>query len=107
MDNFKIIYRILKILEKSMELEEFDNGTISAESLDIPFPLWCRIMKMMVDNGYITGVDVRNTFDCNYPKATLVRPEITLKGLEYLNENSIMRKIANIGKGIKESVPGL
>lgn len=107
MDNFRIIYRILKILEKAMELEEFDNSTISAKSLEIPFPLWCRIMKMMVDNGYITGVDVRNTFDCNYPKATLIRPEITLKGLEYLNENSIMKKIANIGKGIKESVPGL
>ena len=107
MDNFRIIYRILQILEKSMELEDFDKSLISAEYLSIPFPLWCRLMKMMVDNGYITGVDVRTIFDCNYPKATLIRPEITLKGLEYLNENTIMKKIANIGKGIKESVPGL
>lgn len=100
MDNFKIIYRILKNLEKAMELEEFDKNSISAESLGIPFPLWCRIMKMIVDSGYVTGVDV-------YPKATLVRPEITLKGLEYLNENAIMKKVANFFKGIKESVPGL
>ena len=107
MDNFRLIYRILKILEKAMELEEFDKNQISAESLNVPFPLWCRIMKMMVDNGYVTGVDIRNTFECNYPQATLIRPEITLKGLEYLNENSFMKKIANIGKGIKESVPGL
>lgn len=107
MDNFKIIYRILKNLEKAMELEEFDKNSISAESLGIPFPLWCRIMKMIVDSGYVTGVDVRNTFDCSYPKATLVRPEITLKGLEYLNENAIMKKVANFFKGIKESVPGL
>ena len=81
MDNFKIIYRILKILEKAMVLEEFDKNCIAPETLDIPFPLWCRIMKMMVDNGYKTGVDVRNTFDCSYPKATLIRSEITLKGL--------------------------
>lgn len=107
MDNFRLIYRILKILEKAMELEEFDKNLISAESLDVPFPLWCRIMEMMVDNGYVTGVEVWNAFDCNYPKAALVRPEITLKGLEYLNENTFMKKIANIGKGIKESVPGL
>ena len=62
---------------------------------------------MLFRSGYVTGVDVRNTFDCNYPKATLVRPEITLKGLEYLNENAIMKKVANFFKGIKESVPGL
>ena len=107
MDNFKIIYRVLKILEKAMELEEFDKNLISAESLNITFPLWCRLMKMMVDSGYVTGIDIRNTFDCNYPKATLIRPEITLKGLEYLNDNSFMKKMANIGKGIKESIPGL
>ena len=107
MDNLKIIYRILRILEKSMELEEFDKESISAESLNIPVPLWNRIMKMMVDNGYVTGVDIRSTYDCNYPKATLIRPEITLKGLEYLNDNTFMKKVANIGKGIKESMPGL
>lgn len=107
MDNFTIIYNILKTLEKAMSLEEFDKDTISAESQKIPFPLWCRIIKIMYDNNYITGVEVWETFDCNYPKATLIRPEITLKGLEYLNENSIMRKIANAAKGIKESIPGL
>ena len=107
MDNFTIIYNILKTLEKAMSLEEFDKNIISAESQKIPFPLWCRIIKIMYDNNYITGVEVWEAFDCNYPKASLIRPEITLKGLEYLNENSIMRKIANAAKGIKESIPGL
>ena len=107
MDNFTIIYNILKTLEKAMSLEEFDKNIISAESQKIPFPLWCRIIKIMYDNNYITGVEVWETFDCNYPKVALIRPEITLKGLEYLNENSIMKKIANAAKGIKESIPGL
>ena len=31
MDNFKIIYKILKILEKAMSLEELDKSLISAE----------------------------------------------------------------------------
>ena len=54
-DNFGIIYKILRTLERSMELEEFDGSAISAERLGIAYPLWCRIMKMLVDNGYVTG----------------------------------------------------
>ena len=45
--------------------------------------------------------------DCSYPKVALTRPEITLKGLEYLEENSLMKKAANLAKGIKETIPGL
>ena len=32
---------------------------------------------------------------------------ITLKGLEYLEENATMKKAAALLKGIKETVPGL
>ncbi|MCR5835974.1 MAG: YjcQ family protein [Lachnospiraceae bacterium] len=104
MDNFKVIYKILKILEKSMDLEEFDKKLIGYQELNLTEPRWNRIIAMMVSNGLISGVDVRNTFDCDYPKVTLVRPEITLKGLEYLEENSTMRKIADAAKGITEVV---
>jgi hypothetical protein len=107
MDNFKVIYKILKNLEKSMDLEEFDKSLIGYQEMNLTEPRWNRIIAMMVNNGLISGVDVRNTFDCDYPKVTLIRPEITLKGLEYLEENSTMRKIADTAKGIKEIVPGL
>lgn len=33
--------------------------------------------------------------------------KITLKGLEYLQENSIMRKIYRTAQGIKDITPGL
>lgn len=104
MDNFKIIYKILKILESAMSLEEFDKSLISAESLGLSLPLWSKIMKMLVDNNYITGIKVWNSFDCDYPRVAVIRPEITLKGLEYLNENSVMKKIANAAKGIVEAI---
>lgn len=35
MDNFKIIYKILRALEQAMDLEEFDPDLISAENLGI------------------------------------------------------------------------
>lgn len=104
MDNFKIIYKILKILENAMSLEEFDKSLISAEKLNLSIPLWSRIIKMLVDNGYVTGIEVWNSFDCDYPRVSVIRPEITLKGLEYLNENSVMKKIANAEKGIVEAI---
>jgi hypothetical protein len=107
MDNFKIIYKILRILERSMELEEFDKASISKETLELPEPLWCRIMAILVREGYVTGIEVWNTMDCAYPRVALIRPEITLKGLEYLEENTLMKKAANLAKGIKETIPGL
>lgn len=34
-------------------------------------------------------------------------PQITLKGLEYLNENSLMQRAMRMSKGIKDCVPGI
>lgn len=107
MDNFKIIYKILKILEKSMDVEEFDRTLLSADALGLSEPKWSRIIAMLANNGYISGVSVWNAMDCQYPRVALGRPEITLKGLEYLEENSLMRKAADLAKGIKDIVPGI
>lgn len=35
------------------------------------------------------------------------RPRLTLKGLEYLNENSLMQRAMKMAKGIKDSIPGI
>lgn len=40
MDNFKIIYKILKELEKNMGNENFSVETISAERMKISFEKW-------------------------------------------------------------------
>lgn len=106
-EEFTIIYRIFKILKDTMDLEKFDNNMLSAESLKISKPKWSRIMALMVQEGYITGIDVWNSMDCRYPRVGMVRPEITLKGLEYLEQNGLMKRAANIAKGIKSTIPGL
>lgn len=103
MDDFRIIYKILRILQKAMDLEEFDRNRISAETLGLSAPKWNRLMAMLLNEGYITGGETWNSMDCGYPKVMLTRPEITLKGLEYLEENSLMRKAADMAKGIVET----
>ena len=100
MEEFTQIYRILQILKKAMDVEEFEKELISSEAINVNYPKWCRLMAMLANNGYVSGVSVWNSLDCQYPKIELVRPEITLKGLEYLEENSMMKKVSKVAKGV-------
>ena len=100
MQDFRIIYNILRILQRSMDLEEFDKDSLSPERLGLSVPKWSRIMAMLINEGYISGAETWNAADCGYPRVMLTRPEITLKGLEYLETNSLMRKAADLARGI-------
>jgi hypothetical protein len=100
MEDFRIIYKILRILQKAMDLEEFDSEELSAGALGLTVPKWSRLMAMLLKEGYISGGQTWNTMDCGYPKVALTRPELTMKGLEYLEENGLMKKAAGLAKGI-------
>lgn len=65
MDNFAIIYKILKALEKAMDYEEFDVSLISHERLDISYSRWEKIMIMLKQSGYIEGI-VYDQALCDY-----------------------------------------
>lgn len=103
MDNFKIIYKILRLLEESMDYDEFDTGLLSPELLGVSENRMNAILIMLQDEGYISGIIYRKGLN----GVKLNKPVITLKGLEYLEENSTMKKVAGLLKGIKEAVPGL
>jgi len=103
MDNFKIIYKILKALEAAMDCDKLDHSLISAEFLGVSPNRWEAIMEMMCDEGYITGVTVIRGISMRGVKLSNVR--ITLRGLEFLEENSFMKKAANLAKGIADIIP--
>lgn len=108
MDNFKIIYKILKYLESAMDYPEADMNAISPQQLGISKDRWEQLLILLQDDGYIRGLSVIQTL--SEPKRQLaypVEPTITLKGLEYLAENSLMKKAAALLKGVKESIPGI
>ena len=104
-DSFKYNYKILKLLEKSMEYEEFDPSIIGYKKLEISKALWTNLIIILLDARYITGVVVESALDGTLPDIDCSNISITLKGLEYLEENSLMRKAANIAKGIKDVTP--
>lgn len=104
MDNFKAVYKILTALEKAMDLPEFDIMEVGPEKLGVSTERWCRYLEMMADVGYVKGVSFRrDILGETCVEAKNIR--ITLKGLEYLQENSVMRKLYNAAKGITEIIP--
>ena len=103
MDNFVVIYRILKALEASMDFEEFDEQLISPERLGITKERRDKLLIQMQKEGYISGISVVQYVDLASPSVDIPNSiSITIKGLEYLAENSLMTKAANLAKGVAE-----
>ena len=65
-----------------------------------------RNIEMMLDCGYIKGVTAK-TYVNGCTVVDCQNIQITRKGLEYLQENSMMQKIYKTMKGIKDVVPAI
>ena len=102
-DNFKCIYRILKSLEKAMDYESIDIEEIGYEHLGISKNRWIKYLEMMSDMDLIKGITFKNYID-GTTEVVNSGIRITLKGLEYLTEDSIMQRMYKTAIGIKEIV---
>ncbi|MBF0995436.1 MAG: hypothetical protein HXK82_08560 [Lachnospiraceae bacterium] len=99
MDNFRAVYKILSSLERAMDYPKFDLlEQVSPEHLKVSEGRYNRYLEMMADVGHIKGVQIKK----NITGETQIDAEE--KGLGYLQENSIMRKMYQTAKGIKEIV---
>lgn len=106
MDNFKAVYMILSALEKSMDLPQANVEMFNAEAIGVSEERWKKYIEMMLDCGYIKGVTAK-TYMSGSTVVDCQNIRITLKGLEYLQENSMMQKIYKTMKGIKDVVPAI
>ena len=103
MDNFKAVYKILTTLEQEMDSAKLDLSAASADALCVSNERWAKYIEMMYDVGYIKGVTIKRDI-CGDAVVDTTNMRITLKGLEYLQENSIMRRIYNVARGIAEII---
>lgn len=105
MDNFRVIYKILKYLEAALDCGEADPEAFSSARLKVSDERIEQLLIMMQDEGYICGLVVVKTLGDNRRHiAEPICPSITIRGLEYLEENSLMKKAANAAKGIKDFI---
>jgi len=94
------LYACLKTGQKPEESE------ISPARLDINPQYWIYITRHLQADGYISGMYFGELLG-GMPSVKMLELEITPKGIEYLQENSVMNKAKDFLRTLKEIVPGL
>lgn len=108
MNDFTVIYRILNAFQKAMDEDSFNSDIISAERLKISENRRKKLLIQLIKNGYIENVEIKRYFDEDTPDIVIPpTATITLKGLEYLEDNSMMKRAKEVMKDIKDFIPGL
>ena len=99
-----MVYRILVFLKKSELADEFDEDHFTATHFGLTARQWAASLERLLDDGLVKGLSVSYSGD-GYGAVMIILPRITTKGLEYLEENSLMRRAAKLLKGITEILP--
>lgn len=104
-DYFRLVFKILTELYTALKAgERIDVAKLTDEAFKIPQAYWAEIMHNLLDDGYVKGYTVRR-----YLSGTVITGledmQITPKGMEYLQENNMMRKVLTYLKEVGEIVP--
>lgn len=103
----EVVQKILEHLDNSMDDDKVDMSPVSAEALGISDARWHRIIGMMKEECLIDGFGELKALNANYSQYKPSRPRITLRGLQFLSENSNAARLYGIAKEIKGWIPGL
>lgn len=99
----KTMYRILKTLLKYAGRQDFTNELISAKKLRISYEEWSYIMILLQKSGYVDGVVYTQDLSQRFPEIVDIdNVGITLSGIEYVEENSTMKKVGEMLKEVGE-----
>lgn len=107
-DYYVIVCRILAYLYNCLKNGyDVDFEEISFETLNIKQSYYEYIIKHMVQDGYLEGVKFISTIGRKTPACDIDDIMITPKGIEFLEDNSKMKKAVEFLKTLKETVPGI
>ena len=84
-DNFKTIYKILRILESNLDSEVINPEELSPKRLGVSPVRLGKYIQMLCESGYVAGVNISEYADGekNIDTSDI---RITLKGLEYMEK---------------------
>ena len=104
-DFFPIVYRILAALYKNLkEDKENQKDLFNHELYDVKKKFFDYILKYIVDEEFVDTTYYK-PYDNKIEFFNLSNMQITPKGIEYLNENSVMNKTKNFFQELKSSIP--
>lgn len=98
MDTLQIAYKILYSLEHK-EKAEYMGALVGPEKLGAPKGKWLDVIRLMMEERYIAGVAIQRDIVGGW-LVDIKNIHITLKGAEYLRDNSAMRKFSRISTDV-------
>lgn len=106
-DYFKIVYLILSELYDAMKKDrEIDFKSISPLRFGIPESYISEIWAELLYKGYTKGYVVREV-GRNVYITGLKDAKVTMDGIEYLENNSTMKKVYETLKEVRNWIPGI
>ncbi len=109
-DYFVLVYKILKYLYKCLkESQPVDRECLQYGTKDLPIDevYWEYIFEHIAKDGYVEGVTVSEFINGEKSIKITKYIRITPKGIEYLEENSMMKKAAEAVKDFTSMAAGL
>lgn len=104
-DYFRILFIILNDLYGCLkEGKKVNPNDFSPSVLKITDSYWLSIVKNACDKGYICGPVFRQT-KAGLIAGKLEDMEITMDGVEFLNENAQMKKVYEALKEVRDWIP--
>lgn len=99
-----IMYTILKYLYECLKAgADPDPLKFSADALGINERYWTAIVADLSNRGYIRGVVVVHKPSGDVVQ--VVNPSVTIEGVEFMMENSMMQKALDFVKEAKSAIP--
>lgn len=98
-DMFVIMYKILSYLYECMKQGKKPNPediSWGSEMFFIPEGYWKKIMAELVENGYIKDVYIVNSIGSRGGIKFGLEPSVTMAGVQFLEENSMMAKAKSV-----------
>lgn len=105
-DFFKIVYIILyELYETKKEGKLVKKENIDYKRFKIPYSYYADIISELFENGYVRGVKIVNTKSGRI--LNIDDMYITMKDIEYLQDNSKMKQVYSALKEVKDWIPGM
>ncbi len=106
-DMHVIIYKLLAYLYDCMKKGKSADAAMLDRSgpifNGIPEKYRCAIISEVSDRGYVTGLSIFYSDDS--PQVLIAEPGITLDGVEYMFENSMMQRALRWLQDVKSALP--
>lgn len=101
------VFQILKAIDVAYENNNFNlEETLNLEKLKISERRRELLLDELKNNGYITGISVVRAVG-GYSAISINNPRLTLTGMDFLENNSAMKKAYEFLKEAKGWIPGL